>query len=65
MSVEGDSWIIRAGRTGLGMIIGTVLTYVPAIIGNYLVGGVGLLAGAALGFYFAIKLVRSGIEVHL
>ena len=65
MSVEGDSRISRAGRTGLGMIIGTVLTYVPAIIGNYLVGGVGLLAGAALGFFLAIKLVRSGIEVHL
>ena len=47
------------------MIIGTVLIYVPAIIGNYLVGGVGLLAGAALGFYVAIRLSRSGIEVHL
>ena len=47
------------------MIIGTVLIYVPAIIGNYLVGGVGLLAGAALGFFLAIKLKRSGIEVHL
>ena len=65
MSVGGDSWISRAGRTGLGMIIGTVLIYVPAIIGNYLVGGVGLLAGAALGFYLAIRLSRSGIEVHL
>ena len=65
MPAGGDSWISKAGRTGLGMIIGTVLTYVPAIIGNYLVGGVGLLAGAALGFYLAIKLVRSGTEVHL
>ena len=65
MSVGGDSWISRAGRTGLGMIIGTVLIYVPAIIGYYLVGGVGGLAGAALGFYFAIRLSRSGIEVHL
>ena len=65
MSVGGDSWISRAGRTGLGMIIGTVLTYVPAIIGNYLVGGVGGLAGAALGFFLAIRLSRSGIEVHL
>ena len=65
MSVGGDSWISRAGRTGLGMIIGTVLTYVPAIIGYYLVGGVGGFAGAALGFYVAIRLSRSGIEVHL
>ena len=47
------------------MIIGTVLIYVPAIIGYYLVGGVGGLAGAALGFYLAIRLSRSGIEVHL
>jgi uncharacterized protein YneF (UPF0154 family) len=47
------------------MIIGAVLIYVPAIIGNYLVGGVGALAGLALGFYLAIKLMRSGIEVHL
>ena len=47
------------------MIIGTVLTYVPAIIGYYLVGGVGGLVGAALGFFLAIRLYRSGIEVHL
>ena len=65
MSVGGDSWISRAGRTGLGMIIGTVLIYVPAIIGYFLVGGVGGLAGAALGFFLAIRLSRSGIEVHL
>ena len=65
MSVGGDSWISRAGRTGLGMIIGTVLIYVPAIIGYYLAGGVGVLAGAALGFFLAIRLSRSGIEVHL
>ena len=47
------------------MIIGAVLIYVPAITGNYLVGRVGALAGLALGFYLAIKLMRSGIEVHL
>tara|TARA_B100001540_G_scaffold264227_1_gene244276 strand:- start:330 stop:527 length:198 start_codon:yes stop_codon:yes gene_type:complete len=65
MPAGGDSWISKAGRTGLGMIIGTVLTYVPAIIGNYLVGGWGAFAGAALGFFLAIKLMRSGIEVHV
>ena len=65
MSPGGDSWIRKTGRTGLGMIIGTVLIYVPAIIGYYLVGGVGGLAGAALGFFLAIRLSRSGIEVHL
>ena len=47
------------------MIIGTVLIYVPAIIGGYLVGGIGIFAGAVLGFFLAIKLMRSGIEVHV
>ena len=65
MSAEEDSWFSKVRRTGLGMIIGTVLIYVPGIIGYYLVGGVGGLAGAALGFFLAIRLSRSGIEVHL
>ena len=65
MSAEEDSWFSKVRRTGLGMIIGTVLTYVPAIIGGYLVGDVGIFAGAVLGFFLAIKLMRSGIEVHV
>ena len=65
MSAEEDSWINKAGRTGLGMIIGTVLIYVPALIGGYLVGDFGFFVGAVLGFILAIKLMRSGIEVHV
>ena len=57
MSAEEDSWINKAGRTGLGMIIGTILIYVPAIIGGYLVGDFGFFAGAVLGFFLAIKLI--------
>lgn len=65
MSAEEDSWMLKAGRTGLGMIIGTVLIYVPALIGGYLVGDFGFFVGAVLGFIIAIKLMRSGIEVHV
>ena len=65
MSAEEDSWFSKVGRTGLGMIIGTLLIYVPAIIGGYLVGGVGYFSGAVLGLVIAIKLMRKGIEVHV
>ena len=65
MSVDEEGWLINAGRTFVGMTIGTALLFGLAGIGHYFFGMVGGTVGFLLACYIGVKLMRSGIEVHL